>query len=72
MPTDTAVQQLCTRIACEYLDLPGLALTLPQAAHLWNADPDCCARALDRLVASGFLRSVGGTYRRGSNGYRAM
>jgi hypothetical protein len=72
MPTDTHVQQLCTRIVCQYLDLPGLALTLPQATHLWNADTESCARALDRLVASRFLRSAGGTYRRDSAGYRAM
>jgi hypothetical protein len=72
MPADTHVQQLCTRIACGYLDLPGLALTLPQATCLWHTDPESCARALERLVASGFLRHAGGTYRRDTAGYRAI
>ena len=66
------MQELCIRITCEYLDLPGLALTLPQATHLWSADAESCTRALEGLVASGFLRSVGGTYRRDSAGYRAV
>jgi hypothetical protein len=65
------MQELCIRVTCEYLDLPGLALTLPQATHLWSVDAETCMRALDRLVASGFLRSVGGAYRRDSSGYRA-
>jgi hypothetical protein len=67
MPTPqnaTRVQQLCTRITCDYLDTPGLTLTLPQATELWDIDAESCTRALQRLVAAGFLRSTGGMYRR--------
>jgi hypothetical protein len=67
----TQLETLCTRITCEYLEMPNLAVTLPQAIHLWNADPESCARVLDRLVASGFLRRAGCTYRRNDAGYRA-
>jgi hypothetical protein len=62
---------LCTGIACEYLEMPGLAVTLPQAAHLWHADVESCARALDRLVASGFLRRCSGIHTRNDARYRA-
>lgn len=65
------VQELCARITCEYLEMPGLGLTLSQASHLWNEDAECCRRALNRLVAFGFLRATGGVYRRDSAGYRA-
>ena len=47
-----------TLIPCirrEYLDLPRLALTLPQAARLWNVDERTCRAALKALSASGFL-----------------
>jgi hypothetical protein len=67
----TPLPALCTRIACEYLEMPGLAVTLPQAVRLWHADVESCGRALDRLVASGFLRCACGTYRRNDAGYRA-
>ena len=74
MPTNTSAhpQELRTRITCEYLEMPGLVLTLPQATHLWNADAESCSCALARLVASGFLRSASGTYRRDNAGYRAV
>jgi hypothetical protein len=74
MPTNTFahMRELCTRITCEYLEMPGLALTLPQATHLWNVDVESCARALERLVAFGFLRRAGGTYRRDNAGCRAV
>jgi hypothetical protein len=65
------MQTLCTHITCEYLEMPDLAVTLPQAIRLWNANPESCTRVLDRLVASGFLRRAGGTYRRNDAGYQA-
>jgi hypothetical protein len=65
------IHELSTRITCEYLDMPGLAVTLAQASRLWNADPESCACALDRLVASGFLHRAGNVYRRNDAGYRA-
>ena len=73
MPTNPSahLQELRTRITCEYLEMPGLVLTLPQAIHLWNVDVESCAQALERLVASGFLRCHSGAYKRNTVGYRA-
>ena len=65
------MQNLCNQITCEYLEMPGLAVTLAQGAHLWNVDSESCARALDRLVACGFLRQASGVYRRNDTAYRA-
>jgi hypothetical protein len=56
--------ELYALIRAEYREMPGLRLTLSQAARLWSADPKTCARALNALVEIGFLCSVGGTYMR--------
>jgi hypothetical protein len=48
----------------EYLEMPGLILTLPQAIRLWNAEPGDCAAALNAVVESGFLHRAGKTYMR--------
>ena len=52
----------------EYLEMPGLQLTLAQAARLWNSDRDSCAHALETLVAASFLRRAGGHYVRSDSG----
>jgi hypothetical protein len=46
---------LGTLIRAEYLEMPGLRLTVAQAARLWNADWDECGRTLDALTRAGFL-----------------
>jgi hypothetical protein len=43
-------------IQAEYLEMPGLKLTKPQAQRLWALDRDLCEALLDRLVASDFLK----------------
>ena len=55
---------LCTRIVGEYLEMPGLNLTLSQACRLWNLERPRCTHMLDTLLASGFLRKSGETYLR--------
>ena len=51
------------RILAEYREMPGLRLTLRQAARLWAMDPVHCQAILDALVASGTLRhSPNGEY----------
>ena len=62
---------LCTRIIGEYLEMPGLNVTLPQACRLWSIDPRRCQRLLDWLLASGFLRKSGASYVRADGGRRA-
>jgi len=36
--------------------MPGLRLTLPQAARLWGLDPPSCQTVIDVLVGAEFLR----------------
>jgi DNA-binding GntR family transcriptional regulator len=50
-----ADDDLVSRIRGEYREMPGMRLTLPQAARLWQADPGECARALGALVEEGIL-----------------
>jgi hypothetical protein len=52
-----------TRIRAEYLEMPGLALTLVQAARLWGTECPVVEPLLRSLVDSGFLwRTDGGQY----------
>ena len=43
------------RIRNEYLEMPGLELTLPQAARLWSLSVSRSALLLSMLVETGFL-----------------
>lgn len=47
------------RVRAEYLEMPGLSLTLPQAARLFNLEPARCARVLGTLVTNGALWTDG-------------
>ncbi len=46
---------LARRIRSEYLEMPGLNLTLTQAQRMWNLRRDECERLLEDLVDAGFL-----------------
>ena len=59
---------LLARVYGEYLEMPGLQLTLAQAARLWNSDRDTCALALETLVDASFLRCMSGRYVRADCG----
>lgn len=43
-------------IRSEFLEMPGLCLTKPQAQRLWGLDPLMCESLLDALVDAKFLR----------------
>ncbi len=43
------------RIRGEFLEMPGLSLTIPQAQRLWGLDPSFCHHLLNALVDDGFL-----------------
>ena len=62
---------LCTRIIGEFLEMPGLNVTIPQACRLWSIGRPQCVRILDTLIASGFLRRSGDGYVRAATGRRA-
>jgi DNA-binding GntR family transcriptional regulator len=53
------------RIRGEYLEMPGLRLTLEQAQRLCGVDRTLCQQVLDQLVGEGFLDvRPDGTYAR--------
>lgn len=54
--TDRALR---AQIRAEYLEMPGMRLSLPQAARLFNLEPTHCARLLNALVADGVLWTNG-------------
>ena len=47
--------ELIRRVRGEYLEMPGLALTLGQAQRMWNLHRGECERLLGDLVDAGFL-----------------
>jgi hypothetical protein len=49
------IDEWLDRVQSEYLEMPGLRLTLAQAARFWSLDPATCARVLDSLVRTKFL-----------------
>ena len=53
---EARTHQLITRIRAEYGELPGLRLTLQQAARLFGASSKECEPLLVRLVSSRFLK----------------
>lgn len=57
--------QLLDRIRREYLDMPGLKLTLRQAQRLWHLRERECEERLGALIAAKFLcRKSDGRYAR--------
>jgi hypothetical protein len=50
---------LYVRIEAEFREMPGLALTLPQAARLFSIEPAQCERVFDALVHDGRLATNG-------------
>jgi len=54
--------ELVARIRAEFREMPGLSITLGQAARLWNADNRQCLDALESLADEGFLRRARGSY----------
>jgi hypothetical protein len=57
------------RIRAEYLEMPGLRLTLEQAQRLCGVDRALCQQVLNTLVEARFLRvNANGTYARLTDG----
>ena len=47
--------ELFARISTEFHEMPGLRLTLPQAARLFSIEPTICQQVLNGLVRDGHL-----------------
>jgi hypothetical protein len=50
---------LLQRIQGEFLEMPGLRLTEPQARRLWNLDAISCSTVVSVLLEGGFLFKTG-------------
>jgi hypothetical protein len=51
---------LVQRVRGEFIEMPGLQLTMAQAARLWGLDITACRNVVDVLVESAFLRWTDG------------
>lgn len=61
--TMPAIREAFLRVEAEYREMPGLSLTLPQAARLWELDQRTCERVLATLIERRVLkRALNGTY----------
>jgi len=54
-PSDRPMSRDVARIRNEYVEMPGLILTLPQAARLWSLSESQSELLLSMLVEAGFL-----------------
>ena len=52
---DASLSADLARIRSEYIEMPGLVLTLPQAARLWGVSTQRAAELLTVLLDAGFL-----------------
>ena len=67
-PAPSLTRDLLLRIRGEYLEMPGLRLTLAQATRLFSLDALTCDVALRVLVEDGFLwQSPQGAFLRREN-----
>jgi len=64
----SAADDLRARCRGEFLEMPGMRLTLRQAARLWGIEAALCESLLNALVDSGFLRKTGERYMRATAG----
>lgn len=62
---------LCTRVHAEFREMPGLTLTLPQAARLFSIEPGHCERVLGALVHAGHLTTNGRAFASPGSGRRS-
>ena len=59
----SAIAEAIVRVEGEYREMPGLSLTLPQAARLLGLDRSTCGLVLANLVERRVLkRALNGTY----------
>ena len=52
----SSIATLIDRVRAEFVEMPGLELTLPQAARLWNLTLDDSRSVVEVLTTAGFLR----------------
>jgi hypothetical protein len=50
-----SIDDVLRRVKGEFLEMPGLRLTEPQARRLWGLDAASCGALLETLVEANFL-----------------
>jgi hypothetical protein len=53
--TSLSIDDVLSRVKGEFLEMPGLRLTEPQARRLWGLDAASCGALLRALVETKFL-----------------
>jgi hypothetical protein len=67
-PAVNELPALLVRARAEFSEMPGMCLTVAQAARLWRVTPDDAQQLLSELVQTGFLiRRDGQRYLRPSS-----
>jgi len=51
----TTTEETLRRIRSEFLEMPGLKLTVAQARRLWGVDQRTCETVIEALTRSKFL-----------------
>jgi hypothetical protein len=54
--TAMELETLVRRVRGEFLEMPGLQLTIAQAQRLWGMERELCERVVGALVGASFLR----------------
>jgi len=52
------VETIARRVLSEFEEMPGMSLTLRQAARLFGLDQDFCREIIDTLIDSAYLRQT--------------
>jgi DNA-binding IclR family transcriptional regulator len=53
-------ETIARRVLSEFEEMPGMTLTLRQAARLFGLDQDFCREIMDTLIDSAYLRQTSG------------
>ena len=67
----TDERDLYDRVRGEFREMPGLTLTVRQAARLFSIEPTRCERVLGALVTEGVLATDGSIFARAGSGRAA-
>jgi hypothetical protein len=59
---DPMLTDAVRRVRSDFLEMPGLKVTVPQAARLWSYESSLCQEVLGLLVQSRFLARSGDTF----------
>lgn len=54
--TGSSFYALVLRVRAEFVEMPGLSVTFPEAMRLWGVSSDVCQEIIDILVGTAFLR----------------